>query len=150
MNESENFKRWTKKHAKRSPIFAVLSSVSMLDGSDVSYNPDKTMASNIIIGLGEMDDGYVHGSRLSEIICNGIKAKTWAFGPRYKMSVIDGWVEGYIAGGVCFIDPEHVLYSNWDQPSENERACKYCGYEQIRKTEMIPTYSWVPRKRTPA
>lgn len=142
MKYSDNFNRWRRKHEKRSSLFVAFSKCSLLDNSKIEYCQTKTQVQNLIIGFGEIDGGYVHGSRLSEIICNGSKAGVWAYCPEYNFIVIDDWLDLYEEKGICHIDPEHFLYSNWEMISDNERVCVHCDHIQHRKTEMVPRYSW--------
>lgn len=142
MKFSENFEKWIRKHKTSGRMIVAFSRYSLLDGSDLEYDSNKTQASNILIGFGAISDGYLHGSRLSEIICSGARAKFWAFGPQYKLEKLYGWLEHYNNHGVCQIDPEHILYSNWVMDSDDERHCEYCGHKQIRKTVMLPKHSW--------
>lgn len=144
---SENLMKWVRKH-RTSPIFVAYSRVSIIDGKplpDFSYS--KTCAGNLYVGFGDIDDGWLHGSRLSEIICNGVRAKEWANPPKYDFHVISDWWERYITGGKCCIDPEHKLYHDrerWElYAGGRKRKCVWCGnFEQYQHTEMVPKSEW--------
>lgn len=139
---SENLMKWLRKQ-KEAPFFAA---ISTSDG--VVYDPAKTQASRIFIGRHRIDEeGFLFGSRLSNILCTGAKTETFAFVPSMKFVVIPGWWEGYISLGKCFIDPEHTLYydrERWEKSGDGKtRECVWCGnHEQYLHTEMVPRQSW--------
>ena len=138
---SLNLWRWLRKHRKH-PLFVAISTRER-----GPYDPKRTQPGDIYIGLGDLDQGWLHGARLSEILCSGTKASEWAFPPAYKFELIPYWWQGYIAGGKCFIDPEHLLYfdkERWDEaPDGKERACIWCcNHQQYLHTTMIPRTAW--------
>ena len=141
---SENLMKWVKKY-KNTPLFVAMSTS---DGQ--SYDPEKTQASRLYVGKHRIDEeGFLFGSRLSSILCEGAKAETFAFVPGMKFVVIEGWWEKYIIGGKCFIDPEHRLYYDRERWEETEssngklRHCVWCGdYEQYVHIEQVPKKSW--------
>ena len=128
---SNNFSRWIRHHSRRyrtSPLFAAYSEYSHVDGSNVPRDPAKTQCSHIYIGFGDLDQGYLHGSRLSEIICNGSKAGTWAFPPAYRFQTLAGWMDAYNEQGLCWLDPEHFFYpERLVKQSDGKAKCHICG-----------------------
>ncbi len=129
------------------PIFAAFSQWNEIDGEDIQYSPDKTQTRNIIIGYGDMDDGWVHGARLSSIIGGRAGKEQFAYSPAFKCILLPDWFDRYIEGGKCCIDPEHRLYADserWEvSPDGKDRRCIWCGnHEQYLHTEMVPRQSW--------
>lgn len=108
---------------------------------DVVYSEFETIAPNLYIGFLD-EDGYFMGARLSEIICNGAKTKTWAHSPSKKfVPVPDFWVR-YSEYGKCAIDPEHKLYFAKERYTQNGtlRSCDWCGrIERSRTIEKTVT-----------
>lgn len=128
---SSNFRKWINHHSRRgrnSPLFAAYSEYSYVDSSNVPRDSTKTQCSHIYIGFGDLDQGYLHGSRLSEIICVGSEAGTWAFPPAYHFQKMPDWMEAYEKGGLCWLDPEHLFYPERliDQ-SDGSIQCRICG-----------------------
>lgn len=92
--------------------------------------------------IGTIDDGYLNGAKLNEVLARGSSAKTWAF----PLSSFDGDVvelahfwEDYLKHGRCAIDVEHSTYfvSSDDRYEHShdgdERICNWCGLVQSRK-----------------
>lgn len=146
---SENLMKWVRKH-RNAPLIAVYSPVSYVDGSDLGrFDAAKTCAGSLYIGFGGLDDGWLHGARLSEILCNGVKASEWAYPPKHRFQPLPDWWKRYIEGGKCCIDPEHWLYTDrerWEVAEDGKtRRCLWCGkHKQYLKTEMTPKTSWHP------
>src|SRR3546814_12484515 len=57
--------------------------------------------------LGFMDDGYLTGTRLMTVLCQGAKAETFAYGTLGPLEAIEGFWEQYKQMGRCVVDPEH-------------------------------------------
>lgn len=144
---SENLYKWLRKH-KALPLFVAYSPISHIDGGDLGpFNPGKTCAANLYVGYGQIDDGFLFGSRLSEILCEGAKTSTWAHGPARKFQVLPNWLEEYAKAGKCFIDPEHRLYADRERWQESEngqrRTCAWCGqHKQYLQTKVILRHDW--------
>lgn len=128
---SKNFSRWINHHSRRyrsASLFAAYSEYSHVDGSNVPRDLTKTQCSHIYIGFGDLDQGYLHGSRLSEIICNGSKAGIWAFPPAYRFQTMPGWMDAYNEQGLCWLDPEHLFYpERLIRQSDGNSLCQICG-----------------------
>jgi hypothetical protein len=142
---SENLMKWVRKH-RNSPLFVAYSSISCIDGKRLpDFGFDKTCAGNLYIGFGDIDDGWLHGARLSEIICNGTKAKEWAYPPRMNFQKVDGWWERYMVSGKCTIDPEHTLYHDCERWQEDgdTRLCLWCGgHRQVKRRYQMEREEW--------
>lgn len=137
---SLNLMKWVRKHQDY-PLFVAYTPICCITGQHLpEFNPDKTCASQLYIGLGNMDDGWLHGSRLSEIICNGTAATSFAYPPRMNFQIIDHWWGLYLAKGKCAIDPEHSLYydrERWEEQG-NSRLCLWCGeFRQEKQTHLV-------------
>lgn len=147
---SLNLWRWARKKLRQinSPSIGLV--VAFATEGKKEYDPTKTQASSLYIGIGngfsDIDDGWLHGARLTEVLGNGVKAVSFAFPPRMKFVIVPDWWERYAAGGKCIIDPKHWLYGHerW-QVSEDgqERTCIWCGNATQRlHTEMVPKTEW--------
>ncbi len=140
---SQNLFRWLRKN-RNVPVFAAFSPLSFVDENmTTERDTSKTQCSHIYIGVGDLDQGWLHGARLSEIITNGTKAQSWAHPPNRKFVILKDWFEQYIKQGKCFIDPEHIFYhERWDEV-DTERSCKWCDRKEAKYIEMVPKESWV-------
>ena len=132
------------------PIFAAFSQWNEIDGEDIQFSPEKTQTRNIIIGYGDMDDGWVHGARLSSIIGGRASKERFAYSPAFKCILLPDWFKRYIEGGKCCIDPEHRLYADserWEVSADGkERQCIWCGnHAQYLHTEMVPRQRWITK-----
>lgn len=149
---SENLMKWVRKH-RNVPLFVAYSLVS-LDGVPLpEFSFDKTCTSNLYIGLGDLDQGYLHGARLSQIISNGVNAEEFAYTPKMKFQIIPDWWERYIECAKCCIDPEHRLYGDrerWQVSDDGkQRTCLWCGnHRQYEHTEMVPRKEWRDMPKT--
>lgn len=137
---SENLMKWVRKYKDRNLIVAIAT-----EGKR-QFDPSLTQSSHLYIGYTPLEDGYLMGSRLSEILCNGTKTSTWAFHGLKFVEVSDWW-QRYIDGGKCCIDPEHWLYADkerWDVVAGGKsRRCLWCGnHEQYLHSEMVEKTSW--------
>lgn len=133
---SANLAKWVNKY-KDWNIYAVFSRFSMVDGSDIQYDPTKTQTRNIIICIGAPKRGWAHGRRLSNIISGvrGVFSENHTFPPSFNIEPLpDNWWDKYIANGMCFIDPEHKMYGEWWGESDDgkERTCRWCGHTQYK------------------
>lgn len=110
--------------------------------SRVYSSPDRGLM------IGRVDDGYLIGTRLNDVLCNGSKARSWAIGARGLVEVSDFWPR-YLAEGRCAIDPEHAMYfigddTRWTQEGDT-RACLWCGKARqvlARWTEAVERQEW--------
>lgn len=144
---SLNLWRWARKALKNERIGLIMAFATQ-EGKE--YDSAKTQASSLYIGYcgwrGDLDDGWLHGSRLTEVLCSGVKAAAFAFPPRMRFVIVPDWWERYIAGGKCFIDPEHWLhgYERWKESEDGkERTCSWCNDRTQRlHTEMVPKTEW--------
>lgn len=138
---SENLWKWARKYRDRRLFVAF----SEKDGH--TFDETKTLASRLYIGFHRLDDGWLHGSRLSEILCQGSKAESWAYQPGMLFKEIPNWWDKYMEHGKCFIDPEHCLYldaARW-LVQGNVRTCLWCGnFQQREHVEMVAQRDWRP------
>lgn len=137
---SENLMEWVRKYRDRRLIVAIAT-----EGKR-QFDPALTQSAYLYIGYAPLEDGYLMGSRLSEILCNGIKTSTWAFHGLKFVEVPDWW-QRYIEGGKCCIDPEHWLYADrerWNVAADGKtRRCLWCGnYHEYLHSEMVEKTSW--------
>jgi hypothetical protein len=150
---SENLMKWVRKHREWPMVVAFIGHCS-ITGERLEYDPTKSMARQIVVGLGDMSDGWIHGRRLSEVICGlrGVLTHNYAYSHQFFPVELPDWWQGYIEGGKCFIDPEHWLYADherWEVSEDRKtRRCLWCGnHEQFLHSEMVKKTSW--RKREP-
>ena len=88
---SENLMKWVRKH-RNYPLFVAYSPISYVDGKRMAdFDLTKTCAGSLYVGIGDLDDGWLHGSRLSEILCTGVKAGGWAYPPKYAFQLLPDW-----------------------------------------------------------
>jgi hypothetical protein len=140
---SKNLYNWVKKHAGHCDLVVAYSQRQL--GHAFTYA--ETAASCMYIGFGDLDDYWLHGSRLSTIICEGGHASSWAYPPAEDFKVIPDWWQNYLERGKCCIDPEHNLYWDVDRFEDNEgtlRACRWCGLTQRKRTwiEQVERVVW--------
>lgn len=138
---SQNLLKWVRKYRDK-PLFVAFAT----EGTKV-YDPGKTQSGNLYVGFHGLDDGWLHGSQLTAILCDGAKAATAAYQPKMQFQAIPEWWGRYIKGGKCAIDPEHSLYSDHERWAVAEdgksRRCLWCGdYEQYLHIEMVPETDW--------
>lgn len=128
---SENVARWLNKY-KDWEIHAGFSRHSMIDGSDVLYNPTKTQMGNILLGTNH-GDGWFNGSRLGRVTGEGTRAERFAFpAAAFKIEPLVDWWHLYGQHGKCHLDPSHMHYpERWGTPGEL-RQCRWCGFQQKR------------------
>jgi hypothetical protein len=110
-----------------------------------TYDASKTQASRLYIGFWEMDDGWLHGARLSEILCEGARASTWAYPPKMRFIEVSGWFDRYAEGGKCVVDPEHRLYHDRERWQEDGdiRRCLWCGdHQQVKHRYQVEREEW--------
>jgi len=144
---SLNLWRWVRKACRGNSKGQLHLFVAIATKDAGSFDPTRTQASSLYIGLGNLDEGWLHGSRLSEILCTGVKASGYAYPPRMKFEIIADWWERYIVGGKCFIDPAHTLYfdrERWQESADGkERTCLWCGkHKQHLHAEMVEKTDW--------
>jgi hypothetical protein len=139
---SENFMKWVKRWGKDRPtmgIEVVFLHWSNIDGSHVDHVAGTTQPNHILIGRSD-DEGWFYGARLSQIIGGKNGPDVYAFPPSLKTTPLPDWMQGYIEGGKCFIDPEHRLYMDkerWQYSEDgNTRRCQWCGnFAQTKRVE---------------
>lgn len=143
---SLNLHKWLRKQHEhyRGAFFSPWSSV---DGSMDYSDKAKHSPSHIYIGWLD-EDGYLTGSRLAQIICNGTKADTWAFAPEMAFEELPGFWEEYDRLGKCSFDPDHWLYMNkerYEETGEGKRRCLWCGREEILHVfeEVVQRQKWL-------
>jgi hypothetical protein len=99
------------------------------------------------------EDGWMSGSRLNAVLCNGAKEQTWAIPPGHngaKAGVDETFWERYIKDGRCAIDRDHQVAfigveTRW-KVYGSIRECQWCcNHTQVKKewTETIERSSWV-------
>lgn len=81
--------------------------------------------------IGFQDDGYLIGSRLMSVLCEGKKAESFAFGYLGTLTEVPNFWADYTAKGRCAIDPEYKMYfvgddTRW-RTAGNHRECLWCG-----------------------
>lgn len=145
---SENFMKWVRKH-REDTISVMFLHWSNIDGSEVNIQNGKTQPQQILVGTGVDHNGWFYGARLSDILCNGAKALNYAWPPKFKKTSLPNWIEGYIRGGKCFVDPEHRWYGNerWKLFANGEsRECIWCNeitqHKHI-KERIVADVCWV-------
>lgn len=137
---SENLMKWVNQYCTRDLT------VFIATEGKRQFNPALTQSGYLYVAYVPFEDGYVMGSRLSEILCDGTKAATWAF-HGLKFAEVSDWWQRYISGGKCCIDPEHSLYfdrERWDVSADGKtRRCLWCGkHEQYLHMELVPKFCW--------
>lgn len=145
---SENLAKWVSKH-KDWPMIVAFLGFCGITGETLEYDPAKSLPRQILIGIGDMDDGWIHGRRLSEIT-GGIRGvfsgEKYAYSHQFKPLHLPDWWQKYIEGGKCFIDPEHYLYGGkrWQMSDDGKtRDCVWCGnHRQEKHIEMVPKEHW--------
>jgi len=145
---SENLCKWVKKWAKQRgnrELTAAFLHWSSLDGSHVDMIHGTTQMQQFLLGYYD-DDGWFYGARLSSIV--GGAAEVYAFPLSFKTTPLPDWFDGYVAGGKCFIDPEHRYYCERWQVAKNgkTRVCEWCGGVTQRKTihrKVVKETRWV-------
>lgn len=91
---------------------------------------------HIYIGLA--DDGWLHGARLSSILCEDFQ--TWAFGFGDKVTdITDEFWKLYEQIGRCTFDRDHRMHFINDDDRYtmigSTRRCNWCGQWHERKLE---------------
>lgn len=145
---SQHLMEWVDTH-RNTNLFVAYSPISYIDGSLLpDFNYQTTCAGSIYIGLGDLDEGFLHGARLSNIICNGVKADEFAFPPKMQFQIIPDWFEQYIERAKCCIDPQHILYSDkerWNVSEDGKiRSCLWCNnHKQHEHIELVEKKTWI-------
>lgn len=105
-----------------------------------AYDPSRTQCPAIYIG--DVFDGDLIGSRLSEILSQGRKAQTWCYSGFGESPALENITENfwsrYITDGKCALDPEHRLYRDREryETRDSHRTCRWCGREEQRHIEL--------------
>src|SRR3546814_7495066 len=99
--------------------------------------------------LGFMDDGYLTGTRLMTVLCQGAKAETFAYGTLGPLEAIEGFWEQYKQMGRCVVDPEHKIAFIGDEDrwsvEGDSRSCSWCGqvhHKLVTRVETITHQHW--------
>jgi hypothetical protein len=134
---SPNLHAWISKHWKRTPHPIVVT------------NPTDY---GLYIGLMH-EDGWMSGTSLNAVLCNGVKEKTWAMMPNHsgvKAGIDETFWGSYIKNGRCAIDRDHGVHFVGDQTRwkayGNIRECQWCSnHTQVKKewTETVEHSAWV-------
>lgn len=101
--------------------------------------------------IGFLDDGYLIGSRLLAVLCNGKNAAPWAFGHLKELTEVPDFWARYTAVGRCAIDPEHKMHfvgddTRW-RTDGDQRECLWCGAhaQKLRWwVEPVERSAWEP------
>jgi hypothetical protein len=81
--------------------------------------------------LGYLDDGFMNGTRLMSVLCEGGRAQTMAYGGLGPLTLVHDFWTRYLAIGRCAIDPDHRIgfigdQTRW-QTDGDVRSCLWCG-----------------------
>ena len=143
---SQNLYRWLRRHPHYTQVFFRRGNASSLGAPDTAYDPERTQASQIYVGL--VDDGDLLGSRLSEILVDGAKTQTWCYPGFPCDEITEAFWAGYKAIGKCAIDPEHRLYADKERyrGDDTARVCCWCGRHEEAFTEarVVRQTVWLP------
>jgi hypothetical protein len=84
--------------------------------------------------LGSLDDGFLSGSLLMAVLCNGTTAPRFAYPVGSSVELFAGFWVAYLAKGRCAIDPDHEAPFLGDRFSlrGEHRTCMWCGHKQRR------------------
>ena len=101
--------------------------------------------------VGYLDDGYMIGSMLIAVLCNGKKEESWAFGYLGELTEVPDFWARYTAVGRCAIDPAHQMHfvgddTRWRTNGEY-RECLWCGAhaQKLRRwVEPVERSAWEP------
>lgn len=94
-----------------------------------------------VLWIGYLDDDYLIGARLMQVLCNGSKTQTFAFTNLGPLIEVEGFWEQYQAHGRCAIDPNHEMYFVGDDTrwtgDANHRACLWCGKASQKREHWV-------------
>lgn len=100
--------------------------------------------------IGFIENGYFVGSRLIQVLCDGVTPVMAYPGLQHSLKELDWFWDGYIKEGRCVIDPEHsISFLNDDNRwsiKGSKRSCLWCGEcTQVLKkwTEVVNRSEWV-------
>ena len=91
----------------------------------------------LYIGQWFHEDGFLHGSQLNAVLCQGSREDVWAF-PLVQLGgnleiIPNFWTE-YCRDGRCAIDREHAVHfyreddTRWKYSEDGKtRECQWCG-----------------------
>ena len=99
-------------------------------------------------------DGWMSGTQLNAVLCNGAKEKVWALQPNHhgvRSGVDETFWARYVSDGRCAIDPDHQTYfvgheTRW-KVTGGVRECLWCGHHVqvlLDWTEVVHKSAWVP------
>jgi hypothetical protein len=106
-----------------------------------NYNkPVSEWRSNLIYIGRLFDDGYLHGARLSSILCGDFD--TWAFAVGNGVTdITDQFWMAYERDGRCVIDRSHAMHFQTSDDRytviNNTRRCNWCGQWHVRHVEKL-------------
>jgi hypothetical protein len=92
-------------------------------------------ASWLYIGMTD-GEGYLYGSRLSEVITLGREVSRWAYpllGDQ-ALDITDAFWSRYLQQGKCAFDAGHLLYRDEDRyvTEGDRRQCQWCQRVELR------------------
>lgn len=94
-----------------------------------------------VLWLGYLDEGFLMGARLMQVLCNGSKTPTFAFGNLGPLVEVEGFWPRYVEQGRCAIDTEHQMYFVGDDTrwagDEEQRTCLWCGCSHQHRERWI-------------
>lgn len=90
-----------------------------------------------VLWLGYLDEGYLIGARLMQILCNGRKTETFAFGNLGRLIEVPEFWQRYMEVGRCAIDTQHQMFfvgddTRWSVAGD-VRKCLWCGNATQRR-----------------
>ena len=103
-----NITKWLSQLSKveKRHLFVAFAGKNKIDGSKAVFDETKTQLTQIFFGFTDIDNGWMKGVALSEIIFNGQNAKAYLHGPDMKMTILEGFFDKYLDQGVGYLDPE--------------------------------------------
>lgn len=103
-----------------------------------------------VLWVGYQDDDYLIGARLMHVLCEGSRARVFAYAHIGALSELEDFWMRYVADGRCAIDPDHKTYFIGDETrwsgGGTERCCIWCGKARQRLerwVERVERERWV-------
>lgn len=123
------------------------------ESTDRNIVVTKEAERNRLIGFLDVD-GWISGTQLNRVLCNGSREKAWAFTANHynAKAGVDGTFWGrYIRDGRCAIDTDHQTHfiggdTRWKYDGK-VRECLWCGNHvqvQLGWSETVNHSAWVP------
>jgi hypothetical protein len=124
VTHNKNITNWLNQLSKvqKRHLFVAFAEKNILNGNLIKFDDSKTQLSQIFFGFTDIDNGWMHGSSLSEIISYGQTAKSFAHGPDMNLVILEGWFDKYLEQGVTFLDPEAIKFKTAARKSEKLKA----------------------------